>query len=179
MRILSCVFFIVALLPITAFSENLSKCYTGWDTTESGHHLKAIALFNECIKEGELSEASLARTYRNIGIAYQRAKKPKMAIKAYTKAIAINPTDVVNDYMNRGNAYDEANMFKEAMADYDKALEVHPGYAQVFYNRGITYEHQHMMDNAKTEFIAAYKHGLRTRLLYERLVLHGLIKPKQ
>ena len=91
----------------------------------------------------------------------------------------MNPYDVADDYINRGNAYDEANMFKKAMADYDKALELKPGYGEVFYNRGVTYERQNMLNKAKAEFISAYKHGLRTRLLYERLVEYDLVKTKQ
>jgi tetratricopeptide (TPR) repeat protein len=179
MRRLSFVILIIVFLPLTAFAEDITKCKAGWNATQSGNHLGAIALFDECIKDGKLSDASLARTYRNIGIAYRRAKEPKKAISVYNKAIAMNPEDVADDYINRGNAYDEANMFKEAIADYDKALELKPEYGEVFYNRGITYEHQNMINKAKAEFISAYEHGLRTRLLYERLVVYGLVKPEQ
>ncbi len=169
---------LVALLPLTVLAEDISKCEAGWRATESGEHLGAIALFNECMKEGQLSDASRARTYRNIGIAYNRAKEPRKAIDAFNKAIAMNPEDVFYDYIDRGNAYDEANLFKEAMADYDKALSLKPGFGEVYYNRGISYERQNMPNKAREEFISAYNHGLRTQLLYERFVAYGLIKPE-
>jgi len=167
---------LAAALPFATHAENLGKCMAGWNATESGDHSGAIALFDACIKEGNLSDASLARTYRNIGIAYRRAKQPLKAIEAYDKAIAMNPADVADDYINRGNAYDEADKFAEAMADYDKALQLKPGYGEIYYNRGITYEHQKDLDKAKAEFLAAYDHGLRTQLLYERFVAYGLAK---
>lgn len=162
-------------IPAILFAEDLTLCQNGWNTTQRGNHLAAVELFEQCIKKGKLSDASLARTYRNIGIAYQRAKAPRKAIAFYTKAIALTPLDVMMDYINRGNAYDEANMFDEAMADYDKAMILNPGYGEIYYNRGITYEHKGELVKAKKEFIIAYKCGLRSRLLYERLVVHGLI----
>jgi tetratricopeptide (TPR) repeat protein len=162
-----------------AFAEDLSKCIVGWRSTEAGNHLDAVAHFQACIAQGQLTDSSLARTYRNIGIAYRRAKEPMKAIEAYDKAIALKPGDVASDYINRANAYDEANMFKEAMADYDKALELKPGFGEIFYNRGISYERQQMREQAKAEFIAAYEHGLRSPGLYERFVVYGLIKPSQ
>lgn len=179
MKSLLLIFLLVAFLPHALAAEDLTKCKAGWNATQAGDHLKAISLFDDCVKEGQLSDATLARTYRNIGIAYRRGKEPLKAIEAYNKAIALQPADVWDDYINRGNAYDEAGMLQEAMADYDKALELKPGYGEVFYNRGIAYEHQNMRDKAKAEFISAYDHGLRTRLLYERFVVYGLAKPGQ
>ena len=54
-----------------------------------------------------------------------------------------------------------------------------PDEGEVFYNRGITYEHKKMLKQGRPESIAAYQHGLRTDLLYERFVVYGLAKPDQ
>ncbi len=172
----SIVILLLGLLPSAGFCEDLAKCRAGWNANHAGDYLSAIALFNSCAKEGDLSDAALAQNYRDLGIAYRRSKQTNKAIEAHTKAIAMNPAEVAYDYINRGNAYDEAGMFKEAMSDYDKALELKPGYGEVFYNRGIVYEHQNMLDKAKAEFISAYDHGLRTPLLYERFQVYGLTK---
>ncbi len=179
LRQLIAVMLIVFFQFNTAFAEDISQCVEGWRLVETGDYSGAITLFDKCMKEGDLSDASLARTYRNIGIAYFNAKEYQKAIDSYNKAIAMNPADVFNDYVNRGNAYDEIEMYKEAMADYDKALVLAPGHGSIFYNRGISYERQKMFDQAKAEFISAYNHGLRTRLLYERFVVYGLVKPEQ
>jgi len=177
MKLLSMIVLLLALVPSAAFCEDLAKCRAGWNANHAGDYLSAIALFNSCAKEGDLSDASRAQNYRDLGIAYRRAKQSIKAIEAHTKAIAMNPENVVYDYINRGNAYDEAGMFKEAMSDYDKALELKPGYGEVFYNRGIAYEHQNMLDKAKAEFMSAHENGLRTPLLYERFQIYGLATP--
>lgn len=169
---------VLALMPAIGQAENLDKCIKGWHATEAGNYQAAVASFDACIKEGQLSDASLARTYRNIGIAERRAKQPQLALEAFSKAIALHPDDVASDYINRGNAYDDANQFDKAMADYDTALKLKPDEGEIFYNRGITYEHQKMFEKARAEFIAAYQHGLRSDLLFDRLVAYKLIEPK-
>lgn len=128
------------------------------------------------MRDGGLSSASLARTYRNMGITYRQAGKPVQAIAAFDKAIALQPQDVVDDYINRGNPNDDAGDFKQALADYAKALDIQPGYGEAYYNRGIAYEHHGKLEAAKAEFVAAYDHGLRTDLLYERMVAYGLVQ---
>lgn len=160
----------------TLHAEDLTLCRQGWAATEAGDHEEAIELFQSCIQKGGLSTASLARTYRNIGIAYRRGHQPDKAIEAFNRAIALHPGDVADDYLNRGNAHDEAGRFEQALADYDRALKLKPGHGEVYYNRGIAYERRKQYDKAKAEFIAAYEHGLRTPLLYERFVAHGLVK---
>jgi tetratricopeptide (TPR) repeat protein len=147
--------------------------------TEAGNYAGAIRSYDACINDGHLSGVSLARTYRNIGITYRRAKKPIKAVKAYDKAIALHPHGIVDDYINRANAYDEADEFDNAMADYAQALKIDPGFGEIYYNRGVAYEHHHMTDKAKADFIAAYDHGLRTPLLHERLAVYGIVPEKK
>lgn len=146
----------------------------GWQATTTGRYAEAIALYNACIKDGALSKTSLARTWRNLGITWRRAGQPLKAVAAYDKAIALSPDDVVDDYINRANAWDEADEFDKALADYSRALALKPGFGEIYYNRGITYEHNHKLEQAKADFIAAYDHGLRTRLLYERFEVYGM-----
>lgn len=169
---------VVALLAtaaLPAFAEDLSQCMKGWALTESGDYAGALALYEACIKDGQLSDASLARTYRNIGITHRRAGEPLKAVAAYDRAIAMKPADVADDFVNRGNAHDEADQFDAALADYAQALALRPGYGQAYYNRGVAYERHKMLDKAKADFIAAYDHGLRSQALYERFVAHGLL----
>ncbi len=168
------VIIILACSPNLVFSEDLNKCMSAWNAKQAGNYSTALRLFDECIKKGNLTPSSLARTYRNIGLTYQSQGSLKKAINALTKAIEMNPPDVYDDYLNRGNTYDMANKFEEAMKDYELALKSRPGYAMVYFDRGIAYEHYKMFDKAKTEFIEAYKHGLRTLPLIERFMLYGI-----
>lgn len=86
---------------------------------------------------------------------------------------------MASDYINRCNAYDDADQFDKSMAVYDTALKLKPDGGKIFYNRDITYEHKKMLKQARAEFIAACRHGLRTSLLYDRLVVYGLLKSGQ
>lgn len=166
--------FCMVVLSFSASAEDLTQCMQGWKFTETGHYEDAIRSYQACIKTGDLSDWALARTYRNIGITYRRDKQPLKAVAAYDKSIALHPDDVVNDYINRGNAYDEAGNFEAAMADYATALKLQPDNGEIYYNQGITYEHVHEFAKAQAEFIAAYNHGLRSRLLHERFVVYGI-----
>jgi tetratricopeptide (TPR) repeat protein len=163
-------------IPPAAHGQDLGPCLRGWDATQARDYAHALALYDECIREGGLDRASLARTYRNIGITYRRAGQPSRAVSAFDRAISLQPVDVIDDYIDRGNAHDEAGDFEQALADYAKALAIQPGYGEAYYNRGIAYEGQHRFDDARRDFITAYNHGLRTGALYDRLVAYGLLK---
>lgn len=156
--------------------ENITLCKQGWSETQSGSHFLAIDSFNECIKNGNLSTKSLAKTYRNIGIANSRIGNFELAISYYDKALALSPLDPWNDYINRGNAWDELNKFDNAIKDYNLALKIRPNYGEAFYNKGISYEKQKKIKAAIIEFTNAYNSGLRTKALLERLQVHNQLK---
>jgi len=165
---------LLVVLPIIANAEDLQLCKDGWQQTQSGNHKKAIELFKEGIATGDLSESSLSRTYRNLGIACKRDGQYKASIEYYGKAIAINKHDPWVDYVNRGNTSSELGEFDQALNDYNKAQEIKPDYNEAYYNRGILFEKQNKTEEAKEQFIKAYENGLRTDLLYNRFIKYGL-----
>lgn len=172
--------FLIALTmsAVSAFAderEDLSLCKSGWGATEAGDHVAAISLFESCIKKGNLSSKSLARTYRNLGIASRRNGEARKAIGYYNQAISMHPTDIWNDYVNRGNAWSELKEYQKALKDYDLAFESKPNYNEAYYNRGIVFEKQNQLEKAKAEFIKAYEYGLRSEQLYDRYVKYGLV----
>ena len=170
------VLLLLFLMPSYVLAEDIRLCKDGWHHTESGEHNQAIKLLKECIEVGELSNPSLARTYRNIGIASYRSHLFTQAIKNYDKALSLNPVDLWHDYVNRGNAWSELGEYAKALSDYSSALSVKPNFNKVFYNRGIIFEKQGELGKAVEEFKQAYEYGLRTSLLYERFVVYGLIE---
>jgi tetratricopeptide (TPR) repeat protein len=157
-------------------SEDLSSCKQGWGATEAGDHATAISLFNACIKNGNLSEKTLARTYRNLGIAHRRNNEPRKAIEYFNKALALRPASPWDDYVNRGNAWSDLGEYKNALKDYDLAFKSKPDYNEAYFNRGIVFERQNQLEKAKAEFVKAYEQGLRSELLYDRFVKYGLVK---
>ena len=161
-----------------AAKEDLSLCKQGWSATQSGDHNTAITLYNSCIENGGLSMSSLARTYRNIGIAYRRKGEPRKAVEAYDKALSLKPADSWNDYVNRGNAWSDLGEYEKALHDYDLALASKPNDKDAFYNRGVVFERQGELEKAKADFIKAYEQGLRSRLLQQSLAKYGLLKER-
>src|SRR5205823_6024801 len=70
------------------------------------------------------------------GNAYLRLRQHDAAIKAFTKAIQLDPNRAVA-YDRRGDAHLKAGNFKEAVADFDKFLEAEPKFAPEHWRRGI------------------------------------------
>ena len=102
------------VISMTAQSqENTSSCSQGWSSYQSGQYDQALSLYESCMKTGNLSHVNLARTYRNIGIAYNAKKDTANAITSYNQALALNPLDPWNDYVNRGNAWSAAGNYEK------------------------------------------------------------------
>ncbi|RYF30650.1 MAG: tetratricopeptide repeat protein [Comamonadaceae bacterium] len=154
--------------------EDRTACRQGWEASQAGKPDEALRLFDICIRDGRLTTASLARTYRNIGLTWAGSREPRKAIEAYNQALSLKPADAWDDYLNRGNAWSNLGDYARALQDYDEAFKLKPGYAVVHYNRGVVYEKQGKIDEAKTEFSVAYRLGFRSREVLERMTYHGL-----
>lgn len=166
------------VLSSAAQAEDLTLCAQGWSATVKKDYSKALPLYDQCMQTGDLSPASLARTYRNIAITYQEMGRAQVAIDYEDKALALHPADAWNDHVNRGNAASDLGRFDEALADYDKAATLQPDLADIHYNRGIVYERLQQIDKAKAEFLEADRKGLRSSRLRERMARHQLTPSK-
>jgi tetratricopeptide (TPR) repeat protein len=58
------------------------------------------------------------------------------AIKAFEKAIEVNPNDL-DAWYNKGVALGKLCKFDEAIKAYDKAIEINPNDSDVWYNKGL------------------------------------------
>lgn len=163
------------VISMTAQSqENTSSCDQGWSSYQSGQYDQALSLYESCMKTGNLSQVSLAKTYRYIGMVYNAKKDAARAITSYNQALALNPIDSWNDYVNRGNAWSAAGDYEKALADYEAALQVKPNYNNALFNRGIVYERLGKKDKAKADISLAYEYGLRTPQILERMAYYQL-----
>ena len=168
---------LIALLIFTHTNinaENLSNCRDGWTNIKSENYDHAVDLIDKCISEGQLSNANLALSYRNRGLALKRSGKYQEAIESYDKALTLKPHDPWVDYVNRGNTWSELKNYKKALDEYDLAFKVKPHYNEAHYNKGIVYERLKKTDEATQEFETAYQYGLRSDYLLERLHAYGL-----
>jgi hypothetical protein len=87
----------------------------------------------------------------------------------------LKPADPWSDHVNRGNAWSALGNYESALKDYDTALKLKADFDQAYYNRGIVYEKQGKITQAREEFVLAYKAGLRSRGLIERMNVHGIL----
>ncbi|MCD8031662.1 MAG: tetratricopeptide repeat protein [Bacteroides sp.] len=77
-----------------------------------------------------------AKYYKELGKSLSAEGDKQEAIKAYTKAIELNP-QYDTAYYNRGVVKSNLGNKKGAIEDYDKAIEINPHFAVYYNNRGI------------------------------------------
>ena len=84
--------------------------------------------------------------------------KYESAIKDYTKAIELNPTNV-EYYFLRGEANSDLNHYLSAAEDYSKIIELEPDNGNAYYNRGICHAQVELKENACYDFNQAGELG--------------------
>ncbi|HIJ88618.1 MAG TPA: tetratricopeptide repeat protein [Desulfuromonadales bacterium] len=91
-------------------------------------HLKKIT---------ETKEATLA-TWKELGNIYFDTNQPELAIKAYDRALALQPddTDILND---QGAMYRQTGDFNKALANFERASRADPNNLESLYNSGYVY----------------------------------------
>ena len=97
------------------------------------------------------TNAQKADAYVNRGVIYFRQKKYDLAIKDYTKAIALAPKNV-HAHINRGIAYATQKDHERAIEDYNKAIGIAPDNADAYINRGIAYSSHGYHKQASTNY---------------------------
>lgn len=167
---------ITVLFATPAFSEDITLCKEGWNKSAAGAHEEAISLFNKCIETGNLTNASLAQTYRNIGITNKRMGRYPEALDFHDLALSLNPKDPWAEYVNKGIVWLKMKEYGTALKNYNKALELNPSYAEANFGKGELFEVQGDTQKAIAEYQKAYDAGWRGKPLYDKMLKHGLIK---
>ncbi len=117
-----------------------------WDELDEDPAIKPVVEpLNEAEQQDEdrreESGGLTAWDYRRRGVRLADDEKYEDAIKAYTKAIELDPTDSFA-YCDRGYAYDELGQSDKAIEDFSKAIELDPTDSAAYNNRGITYQNR-------------------------------------
>ena len=92
-----------------------------------------------------------SETWFYMGLSYGKDKKYEEAIKAYSKALTLNP-NLAGAYNNRGVAKARLGYYKEAKSDYDDAIRLKPDYALAYNNRGVAKEGLGDYKEAKSDY---------------------------
>lgn len=110
----------------------------GWQNVVEGIREAISKLQSQVDSSGKSNrelQAELAFQYGNVQTLLGQKD---MAIKAYSKAISLNPRDA-KIYNNRGIDYGEKGEHDLAIKDFTKAIELKPDYAVAYNNRGAVY----------------------------------------
>jgi tetratricopeptide (TPR) repeat protein len=147
-----------------------------------GENLFKIGSFEEAARQFQLALTSdlerfgpdspqVARSYNNLGLAYQSLGAYDRAIDLYQKALAIDTAvyglqhpDVARNYNNLGLAFDSKGAYDRAIALYEQALAIdtavyglqHPTVARSYNNLGSAFDSKGAYDRA----IALYEQAL-------------------
>ncbi len=81
---------------------------------------------------GSMSEAVI---HYNQAVEFDRGRDYERAIRAYEKAIALDPK-FVEAYNNLGVLYQERGLYEKALEVFEKGIEVAPTYEKIFNNLG-------------------------------------------
>ena len=93
-----------------------------------------------------------------MGLALKEHGRFKEAIRAYNKALTIEP-NFAEAYNNIGNALKDQSKLKEAIKAYSKALLIKPNYAEAYNDLGITLN----VEGRSKDAIKSYKQAIKIK----------------
>jgi tetratricopeptide (TPR) repeat protein len=108
------------------------------------------------LPDGSSGRLLLAKSYYLLGLAHFEKKEYFLAIKAYTKAVALEPT-YWEAYFERAIAHEFNRSYRYAIYDYNTVLELNPQCALAYYNRGTMHFQLHEHEQAAADYAQAIK----------------------
>lgn len=123
----------------------------GYNATDPDTQIK---YFTKALDKWENSDGykNRAITYYNRGSAYTNLGEYVLAIRDYTEAIKINPTDP-SYYYNRGLAYNNEREYDLALRDYDEAVRLNPLSAEIYGRLKFPYAKHSALKAAQRSFV--------------------------
>lgn len=84
--------FTAATFAVPAIAEDLRLCASAKQAFDAGKYSHAISLYNQCINEGNLSEASYACAVLSRGRCYLESGQPDKGVGDVRSAVLMHPT---------------------------------------------------------------------------------------
>jgi tetratricopeptide (TPR) repeat protein len=110
---------------------------------QSGNLQDAETLYCSAIRRGVRDPAIFA----NLGVIYKQTNRPAEAIRAYKKAISIDPTSS-DAYLNLGSITNEQGDTNTAILYTRKSLQINPANSLALHNLGVYLKQQNQLDLA-------------------------------
>lgn len=143
-------------MAMEEYSPGFLQCKASIKAANMKYQLRDGKLLLNVPEEGETLELSRADgqskatvkakgsqpelDYTKRGTMYSKKGNYQEAIKAYDKAIEVNPSYAIA-YYNRSVAYTKTGQYERAINDCNKVLQLDPQHANSFYTRGVSYWH--------------------------------------
>ncbi|MEF3695283.1 MAG: tetratricopeptide repeat protein [Candidatus Cloacimonadota bacterium] len=133
-----------------------------------GELFEAIEIWEKLLQE-DLDTGSRVLYTNNLGVAYNRAMKPKQAIKAYFAALELLDNQEQSDsaadiYNNLGNINRSSGNMEKALEYFYRALDIYTNLqnsqriAMIFNNLAATYNEMQDLENSDKYCILALEH---------------------
>jgi lipoprotein NlpI len=148
----------ILLLPLVIPAPSCSQSNDAQRCSENTASNPDLALHycTAAIESGRLSEAALAVTFNNRGLAYDNKGDHDRAMQDYDQAIRLKP-DYALAFYNRGNACASRGDYDRAIQDFDQAIRLKPDFVEAFTNQGLTYDNKGDHDRAIQDFDQAIR----------------------
>jgi tetratricopeptide (TPR) repeat protein len=129
-------------------SENARVAYMniGNILDDMGRSEEAIEAYNKALTIGGNDDSTLY----NMGIAYKKAGKPELAIKAWYKSYELNKNP--KPLMAIAGVYEEKNLIDSAIEEYQKIVRQWDNNQEAHFNLAVLYYKKNLLDYAKEEF---------------------------
>jgi tetratricopeptide (TPR) repeat protein len=121
-----------------------------------------LALANQALSAGPLSEPDRARNLVSRGLAHEILGERSDALTDFDKAIsarALNASEQAAALYDRGVTLDELGRTDDAVADYTAALQLQPNFAAALNNRGNAYRRLGRLSEARADYEASMRFG--------------------
>jgi tetratricopeptide (TPR) repeat protein len=121
---------------------------------KKGEYAQAATAFDTYLASSKDKPEYLADGYNYRGITNEKLGKDDLAIKDYTKAIELLPTEALF-YTNRAVIYTKMKDMPAVIENLSKAIELKKDDAMLYFNRGFAYMDQKDNDKAIADFSQA------------------------
>ncbi len=108
--------------------------------------------------DAKMKAPRLTRVYNNLGEAYDRKKKYKLAIAEFEIAVRMDPNYTFG-LNNLGNVYGKLEQYDKAIEYLKRAVQADPAYAMAHYNLATAYVKTDRPEQAAQEYKIALQHS--------------------
>ena len=149
-------------------------------SADAASRIETFSPYGTRRKRTELDKKAAAERLFMAGLRYEEeGAAPEKAIRAYQKAIELNP-QAAGAFINLGTVYYNLGKLDAAESCYRSALSIDPDYSLVYFNLGNVADERNDLQSAREQYEQAIRRDpsysdphYNLALVYEKLGRHG------